>query len=1506
MRILLWLSVLVVPFGNLRAASPFLSSAIPQDFYELSGPGQAAPIALDVLSGTPEDVVLRFREPALSWSTLEMNGESFTRLALPAEGSQLHEGDPDLPRITRMVMIAPRGNVSLTIGESSYRMEYAEHPVAPKRSLDQESALDDVSFSNAYTQNQFWPPQVAEISEPMVFRDVRFVVLSIHPVQYNPVTGELRIHESIEIEIQDAGGVGTHERSFDPVSLTPGFRKLYGNFINFEHSPLDELPIVPGNQLFICQNNATVINKVTELATWRKKKGIDATVVTTTVAGSTPAAIRSYINTQYDASNGQLEFVTVVGDPDGSGAYYFPADALGGYPYGELDNYYGLMDNGPNPDPLPDIGIGRLPVADQPQLNAMVAKTIAYEANPFMADTTWYTRTWCAVHSGFIPSNPSTKEYTRQIMLQRGMSPGEMTDFPNAVIPAVLEQRVNQGVSVVNHRLSWGNSEMNPPDLNGLTNGAKLPFVAVITCGMGWYTLGESVTEAWVRRGTASTPLGAIGAMGMAGNSTRVAENNIVDGGAMMGLFARDIREQSLIMLNGKLELYRNFWDAVSQTSVEEFSAWCNLMGDAAVPIRIEVPQLITAVRPSSVNRYTNNVSVEVLQSGQPVEGALVGLYQTPGVFARGYTDANGEINLAAPMTTLGWVYLTITGTGLKPILDSIQVVDASATLALNSVVVDDDNLGGTVGNGDGILNPGEIVDLNISLINRGTSATATSVSGNLVSDDAALSVTGASGSYPNIAINNSASPSPLFRVEVGAVRDAETSPLFLTATSSAGTQIIRVDLPTSAGAATILSANYLEGDLQLDPGDSGPYSLTIQNDGSVSMNNVTGILRSLTPYITVTDSLGSFGSIAVGTNAENSANTFGVTAGLNSFGGLSAALELVISDASGFRDSVEFVQMIGTSASTSPTGPDAYGYFAYDNTELEPAGSASQYDWFDISTIGTDFGFDDQAEDADDAAAIELPFDFTFYGLSFDSLTVCTNGWVAFGDHSNMWDFRNWRIGSPLGPPNMIAAYWDDLATTGGGVYSYYDAAEQRFIVQWDVQTLWTGVPQSFQVVLYNPNVYPTPSGDGKILVQYSDVTPNANSGAHDMPWATLGIQNADHTLGLEYYHSNVYSPGAATLTAGRSIMYTTAPSGTLLSSLTVLSPNGGEALFVDSSAVLSWYQGTSSGTVRIELSRNGVTGPWTSLSANAPNTGSFAWTVNGPSSNTCYLRVISNSDPDEADTCDASFTIGTATFLLDETFDGGAPGWSNESAGGSWISQWHLSTERAQSGTTSYKCGDMGTGNYSPSNDAFLISPVMSDLPQGAVLRFAQQYVTEISGAFPDSAYDGCVLEYSLNGGAWSELLPTGGYTKAFRYSAGGGNPATGPMPGRRCFGGTQDTWSTVTADLGAFAGADLRLRFRFGSDLVNEFEGWYVDDVQVFAPAVSLPAPSALLITVTGNDVTLRWDDAGYSLYRIYSSTVSDDSYETFEGSTSGTSFTIVNGVSDPFKVYVVTGE
>jgi hypothetical protein len=143
------------------------------------------------------------------------------------------------------------------------------------------------------------------------------------------------------------------------------------------------------------------------------------------------------------------------------------------------------------------------------------------------------------------------------------------------------------------------------------------------------------------------------------------------------------------------------------------------------------------------------------------------------------------------------------------------------------------------------------------------------------------------------------------------------------------------------------------------------------------------------------------------------------------------------------------------------------------------------------------------------------------------------------------------------------------------------------------------------------------------------------------------------------------------------------------------------------------------------------------------------------------------------------------------------------------------------------------------------------------------------ETSSYYPDSAYDGGIVEISANGGAWTQVASPQ-YNKHFRYTSGGGNPATHPFPGGiPCFSG-DIAWSEATCDLSAYTG-NVQIRFRFGSDNGGGNEGWYVDDIEIVRVSTLLP-PTNLQAGIAGGIVTLTWNSPGssrgllgYNLYR-----------------------------------------
>jgi hypothetical protein len=265
---------------------------------------------------------------------------------------------------------------------------------------------------------------------------------------------------------------------------------------------------------------------------------------------------------------------------------------------------------------------------------------------------------------------------------------------------------------------------------------------------------------------------------------------------------------------------------------------------------------------------------------------------------------------------------------------------------------------------------------------------------------------------------------------------------------------------------------------------------------------------------------------------------------------GTSVRFALIVTGNDGFVDTTGFRLTIGVVDTTEPLGPDDYGYFAYDNTDTDYS-EAPTYSWVEIDPAHGGPG-DSISLAADETKTVQLPFSFKYYGNWYDRISVCSDGYIAM-DSTDVADMYNWRIPAAGGPPLLIAPFWDDLDPTAtdssGNVCYWYDAAGHRFIVEHSrvqhIHNPTNPVPselQTFEVILFDPQYYPTQTGDGEILFQYMNIT--NDDGWHY--YATVGIEDNDHTTGIEYTYANAYPAAAAPLTNGRAIKFTTDPPDT------------------------------------------------------------------------------------------------------------------------------------------------------------------------------------------------------------------------------------------------------------------------------------------------------------------------------------------------------------------------
>lgn len=203
-----------------------------------------------------------------------------------------------------------------------------------------------------------------------------------------------------------------------------------------------------------------------------------------------------------------------------------------------------------------------------------------------------------------------------------------------------------------------------------------------------------------------------------------------------------------------------------------------------------------------------------------------------------------------------------------------------------------------------------------------------------------------------------------------------------------------------------------------------------------------------------------------------------------------------------------------------------------------------------------------------------------------------------------------------------------------------------------------------------------------------------------------------------------------------------------------------------------------------------------------------------------TYYWRVRAINVCGESALAEGSFTTaaepiptGDPEIEYSADFETGQSGWT----GGSW-SRTMLA---AHTGDFSiFASGTAATTQKNLFSQSFTLPTNKPDMRLNFWHRYNLQQTVE-------GCMDGGVLQISVNGSSWEALnseLYGDSYTDVIRSE-------TNPLPlntGAWC--GDSQGWRFVSADLSAFAGREVRFRFRLGNDNNVMSDGWYIDDIQL----------------------------------------------------------------------------
>ncbi len=880
---------------------------------------------------------------------------------------------------------------------------------------------------------------------------------------------------------------------------------------------------------------------IKELADWKTKKGMLAKIVKLSeIGGNNATLIKNYIINAYNNWPIRPEYVLLVGYPNLLTSYYDNTYRI------YTDNWFFDM----NGDNKADIPYGRFPARNIKECSLMVKKTLSYEkCLTYLIDTLWLRKGCGIVNEG---NDSDDTIYWNDIRLFASYWRNDLYYYDslsrlrgNNATDVI--NRVNDGRNFVIYRGSGVGNWYTPFNVNPYltNNNLKLPIILSMTCQT--MSLSPSLSETtyvgqrWLWAGNYNAPKGAVAFFGNTHSDVNVARVRSCGLRAFIKeLFINQNNILGKCCLKAKDSMYLwNFPDGVG----------FNLFGDPELNIYTKTPKILNVSHPNYIVPGSQSFVVSVFQDGNPVSNALVCIKKGDSlpfeIYNYGYTNNEGQISFNINPQTTGIIDVTVSYKNSLPYEGICEVIPGSgAYLTFDTLEIYDFP---PLGNGDNKINPGETLLFRVGIKNIGNS-NAERVMGKLRANSSEIIILDSLSSYGTIPPNERRFNENNFKLYIQ--RNCQTSnlsfSLFLSDQNN-NTWQIQFNSLLYKGKISFLSylikdtLPYGNNNQRLDPGEASYFLITLKNEGNADLRRVYCQLKAEDTVLRISDSLGSFGEILVNQTKSNNSDPISFYLSPLVFPGREIHLKLYVK---GYDytyevlDSFSLSISCGEPSTTLPTGPDLYGYYLYDNTDVS-SGNAPTYNWIDIRAVGTQIPGVSEANDT--TVTIPLPFRFKFYGNFYDSLSVSSNGFLAMG-RTSYRSGENLYLPNTQIPTNLIAPFWDDLSTVrrmqnDPVVYQYYDNNNHIFIIEF--YNLYhvsnTSQREIFEVIFYDPNYYPTPTGDGEIVFQYNTVS-NALSN-------TVGIQNALGEIGLTYLFNGNYHPTSAPIVSGRAIKITTKP---------------------------------------------------------------------------------------------------------------------------------------------------------------------------------------------------------------------------------------------------------------------------------------------------------------------------------------------------------------------------
>lgn len=758
------------------------------------------------------------------------------------------------------------------------------------------------------------------------YRGYRLASIAVYPVHYSMDTGALEVMERARIVVKTEMSSGDRDTA-RRIRHVEGFRDETRSFVKrladnpyvadsylFQDVKVEDrertflpayLPSMEGSEVkYLIITDENMEPEFQEFADYKTKKGIPAVVRTVEWIvnnyrnGADKAeTIRNFIVDAY--AKWGVEYVLLGGDTDiiperlafitfyesgfiPTDMYYSCLDgnwnADGDSLWGE--GFHSTLDPGDDVDLYSEVYLGRMPVSRPSEAELLISKTMSYESPTdalskqkfLMLGEVIFPDPWNGVdppitdggeilelvYQSYLEGHP---EITTDRLFENYTEWAGSIQLTRANTLTYLEEGTNHVVHAghgFSYNMSVGDANILTSDAATLTNGDALYSMYLMNC-----TNAAFDTDCLAESFLLNDEGGAYAVTGSSRSAFPSTSRLYLDEYYYL-LFDQNIQEL------GKLHVLSRepFTPSAAGESSDRWTHFIyNLLGDPESVMYRGAVKTFDVTSPSSLNMGENNVTIQVDSDGSPFDSALVCLYKDNDDYAYGYTDLTGGITFNDFLCREpGWVYVTVSGLNHANLVDSIEVLSETDSFLRVSYKFCGD---ATWGNGDGVLDAGETVDLFVELENTG-STTAEKLYATISSADTGVTLLDSTETFPDIPAGTKAYCDGQFRFAVSpGYGDESVIEFNIDIHDSTGSYwpesfAFEVHAPEIELYVNSKSDElpYGDGDGTIEEGESFLLKIGVKNFGTGAAVDLSGELDSLDPDIAITDSLSGYGQV--------------------------------------------------------------------------------------------------------------------------------------------------------------------------------------------------------------------------------------------------------------------------------------------------------------------------------------------------------------------------------------------------------------------------------------------------------------------------------------------------------------------------------------------------------------------------------------------------------------------------------------------------------------------